>query len=229
MPVDLRSLTAFDAIEGMAVIIPLGSIEQHCRLPVGLDCMIAERLSWLAAGRAEEALGARAFAVAPPLCYGFSPEWRGVPGTVAVPAPTLLGLLEAIIGSLGEWGFERVVILNAHGGNTPIAMAAASEASHRLGAPLVAVIDYWRAAGIELGHACDIEEALARDLGIIEAPPGRGGCSRLEPGPRGLVGGTLETPAWTPSPSSYPGLEAILDSLAGILVSIARAPRRHYL
>lgn len=229
MPVRLLELTAFDSVSGLTAIIPLGSVEQHCRLPVGLDCMIAEKLSWLAASRAEEALGARAFAVAPPLCYGFSPEWRGVPGTVTVPAHALLGLLEAIIGSLGEWGFERVVILNAHGGNTPIAGAAASEASHKPGAPLVAAIDYWRAAGIELGHACHIEEALARDLGIIEAPPGRGGCQRLEPSPGGLVGGTLGAPAWVPSPSSYPGLEAILDSLAAILVEVARAPRRYYL
>jgi creatinine amidohydrolase/Fe(II)-dependent formamide hydrolase-like protein len=230
MPVDLRLLTAFDGVEEMAAIIPLGSVEQHCRLPAGLDCMIAERLSWLSAGRAEEMLGrSPVYAIAPPICYGFSPEWAGVKGTITLPANTLLNLLEAVIGGLAGWGFNPIIILNAHAGNTPIARAAAAEQAYKRGAPRVAVIDYWRHANLTLGHACSVEESLALQLGIIKEPPGREGCTTSRKHPAGLIGGTLDKPSWLPG-GQPPKLEEVVEALARTLKEALRYNiEKHYI
>jgi creatinine amidohydrolase len=227
LPVDLRLLTAFDSVEGLAALIPLGSMEQHCRLPVGLDCLIAERLSWLAAGRAEELLGrSPAFAVAPPLCYGFSPEWAGLPGTLSLPAPLLHETLTSVIGGLAGWGFRVVVILNGHGGNTPVARAAAAEAAYRHGVRVVP-LDYWRPAGLRLGHACDVEESIAAQLGVIGERPGRDGCVRVALSPPGVgapEGPPPSRPAWAPG-GEPAGLEEVVDALARALADAYRLPR----
>ncbi|MEB3851811.1 MAG: creatininase family protein [Desulfurococcales archaeon] len=235
MPVDLRLLTAFDSVEGMAALVPLGSVEQHCHLPVGLDCIIAERLAWLSAARAEELLaagGGARIAVAPPICYGFSPEWRGAPGTVTLPLGVYAGLVESVVEGLASWGFQAVILFNGHGGNSHPARAAASEAAHRLGAR-VAVLDYWRPPGLRLGHACEVEEALARELGVAPRAAGggaaRAGCERVDihrggaslyqgPPPRG--------PAWAPGGRPAP-LAEVVEANARAIVEVVRWEGRH--
>ena len=230
MPVDLRSLTAFDDAGGLAAIVPLGSLEQHCRLPVGLDCMIAERLSWLSASRAEELAGREPlYAIAPPLCYGFSPEWAGVRGTITLPATVLLSLLEAIIEGLGRWGFNPIIILNAHAGNTPIARAAAAEQAYKPGAPRIAVLDYWRPTSLKLGHACKVEESLALQLGLIREPTTREGCRTSTKHPAGLLGGTQDKPSWLPG-GEPPKLEDIIETLARTLnKTLHHGEQEHYI
>ncbi len=227
MPVDLRLLTAFDKVEGLAAIVPLGSIEQHCRLPVGLDCMIAERLAWLASEQAERVLGRTpAFAVAPPLCYGFSLEWSRAPGTISLPAGVLQEAITHIARGLASWGFRTVILLNGHGGNTPAARAAASEAAYTLGVR-VAVLDYWRPAGLRLGHACEVEESLALELGLISEAPGRDGCveARLPTGGSWAPEGPPpERPAWARGGEPRP-LPEVVEPLAAELARLASRPR----
>jgi len=229
LPVKLGSLTAFDDVSGLSAIIPLGSLEQHCRLPVGLDCMIAERLSELAASRAEGILGrSPAYAIAPPICYGFSPEWAGVRGTISLRAHTIIALLEDVIEGLARWGFDPIIILNAHGGNTPVARAAAVESS-RLSGARVALIDYWRASGLQLGHACRVEESIALDLGLIESPPSREGCAEAHSLENAVLEGPLpREPAWMPGGEPAP-LDSIIEALARKLVEVSTAPKDRYI
>lgn len=230
MPTDIRYLSAGDDVSGFIAVVPVGSIEQHCELPVGLDCIIAERLAWLACERLEEKHGHKC-AVAPAICYGFSSEWSRSPGTISLPLTVFTGLLKTVISGLARWGFRRLVILNAHGGNSGLIEAVAQEAVQELEGIVVAKIDYWRVAGIDLGHASTIEASIARELGI-ELGGQRGGCIEAYRGPQRYYS------VYTRDPGALQrimgegevSLRGLVDALADAVAEIARLDTsRHYI
>jgi creatinine amidohydrolase len=131
-----RDLGAVDADETV-VVVPVGAIEQHgAHLPVGTDALIAERISRAVAERADEALAA------PALPYGYSPHHGGVPGTISLSSETYLGVVTDILGSLVDDGFERIVVVNGHGGNRSLLKTAVSDFRDDRGVS-VAVLSYW--------------------------------------------------------------------------------------
>ena len=97
--------------EGRLLLMPLGATEQHGpHLPVGTDSDIATVLAKLAAGRLPGAL------VAPALAYGSSGEHQDFPGTLSIGAQaTELVLTE--LGRSAALSFDRLLFVNAHGGN----------------------------------------------------------------------------------------------------------------
>lgn len=204
MPVDLRKLVP-GAGAPTVVAVPLGSIEQHCRMPLGLDCLIAEKLAWRACELAESKAGFTCV-IAPPLCYGFSPEWKGMPGTVSLSLKAFEDVIKSITLSLWEWGVERVVYINGHGGNSPALRAILAETTLLAKAGrLVALIDYWRVAGLDIGHASRVEAEIARSLGI-EVNEGDAGCQQAA-----LAGGGVHI--YTPSGQGLEALDAKLDKV----------------
>ncbi len=58
--------------------------------------------------------------VAPPLNFGFSHYFLDYPGTLSLRVPTLIAAVEDIVRSAYRSGFRRLLILNGHGGNTPV-------------------------------------------------------------------------------------------------------------
>ena len=202
--------------ERALALVPFGSMEQHCEAPLGSDTIIV----WELAKRVCRGLGERGVVcvLLPVVPYGFSPEWGGAPGTVTLSLSTFTGLVRDLLESLWRSGFRRVALLNGHGGNSGLLEATAREwASHRPRA-LVVVVDYWRAAGLGLGHCCEAEERLlsealgrrvrcgcsgsvssvrgARAIRIRENPaglgmPGRGGVGLEEAAAR-VVDAVLE-------------------------------------
>jgi mycofactocin precursor peptide peptidase len=99
------------------LLVPLGATEQHGpHLPLGTDTEIAAAL----AAAAADLLGAF---VAPPLAYGSSGEHQGFPGTLSIgAAATELVLIE--LGRSATETFDRLLFVNAHGGNAaPLATA----------------------------------------------------------------------------------------------------------
>ncbi|MFB0561039.1 MAG: creatininase family protein [Candidatus Lokiarchaeia archaeon] len=94
-----------------SVILPIGSIEQHGpHLPVGTDSLIAQRLS--------EALAAELKTdLFPVLKYGVSFEHADFPGTISIRPETLLKTVKEICQNLHK-RYQRVIIINTHGGNT---------------------------------------------------------------------------------------------------------------
>jgi creatinine amidohydrolase/Fe(II)-dependent formamide hydrolase-like protein len=64
--------------------------------------------------------------------------------------------------------FKRIALVNAHGGNSGLIQAVVREWLSLKPGVLVSVIDYWREAGIPLGHADKVEERVAKHLGILD-------------------------------------------------------------
>lgn len=99
------------------VLLPVAAIEQHGpHLPVGTDALIAEILhSGISARLTDE----ENVFIAPPLYIGKSNEHLGFPGTLSLSRGSLAALFRTTLQQLKAWGFNRVAILNTHGGNTP--------------------------------------------------------------------------------------------------------------
>ena len=100
-------------------VLPIGSTEQHAQLSLCVDSILAERVSIEAA----EPLGVPVF---PVMSYGLTPYFTAFPGTVSLRVETLLAVVRDIVASLTSGGFRRILIVNGHGGNAPVA-ALASE------------------------------------------------------------------------------------------------------
>jgi creatinine amidohydrolase len=104
------------------VILPLGSTEQHGPTgAIGTDAMTAEAVA-LEVGRRTGVL------VAPVQAYGMAEHHLGFPGTISLQPATLLAVLHDVVLSLARHGFERIFVINGHGGNIATARAAFAQA-----------------------------------------------------------------------------------------------------
>ncbi len=93
-------------------VLPMGVIEKHGpHLPLGTDVMAARA----AAIRAAE----REYAVVfPPYYFGQIYEARHQPGCITIRPELLTELLQEVCAEIARNGFEKVLIVNGHGGNT---------------------------------------------------------------------------------------------------------------
>ena len=104
------------------VIVPLGSTEQHGPTgAIGTDALTAEAVA-LEVGRRSSVL------VTPAQAFGMAEHHLGFAGTVSLQPSTLLAVLRDVVLSLATHGFERVFVINGHGGNIATGRAAFAEA-----------------------------------------------------------------------------------------------------
>lgn len=94
-------------------VLPLGSTEQHAYLSLSVDSILSEKV----ASDAAEPLGVPVF---PAVAYGLTPYFMAFPGSVSLRLTTYAALLRDILDSLYKTGFRRVLIVNGHGGNSPV-------------------------------------------------------------------------------------------------------------
>jgi creatinine amidohydrolase len=92
-------------------ILPIGILEKHGpHSPIGTDLIHVRE--WAAhAVKSEYAV------VFPDYFYGQINEARHQPGTFALPSDLIYKLLEATCDEIARNGFDKIVILNGHGGN----------------------------------------------------------------------------------------------------------------
>ncbi len=95
------------------LMLVLGACEQHAYLSLLTDIKIPLAL-------ADAASQQSGVLVAPPLNFGFSHYFLSYPGTLSLRVPTLISAVEDIVRSAYKSGFRRLLILNGHGGNTPV-------------------------------------------------------------------------------------------------------------
>ncbi|WP_432278646.1 mycofactocin biosynthesis peptidyl-dipeptidase MftE [Nocardia carnea] len=105
---------------GALLAVPVGSTEQHGpHLPVSTDTDLAVALCIGLAERRPAVL------VAPPVAYGASGEHSGFPGTLSIGQMALELLIVELCRSATAT-FERIVLVNGHGGNVePLRRAVA--------------------------------------------------------------------------------------------------------
>lgn len=97
--------------QGAAVLLPVGSTEQHGPMGrIGTDTICAEAVALAAA---EQYNGI----VAPALAYTPAPFNSGFPGTVSISADTFHAIANEVIHGLLEQGFTGVFVVNGHGAN----------------------------------------------------------------------------------------------------------------
>lgn len=109
-------LTASDWPKALAAsshtcILPIGILEKHGpHAPIGSD--LIQVREWAARATKKE------YAVVfPDYFYGQINEAKHVPGSFALPERVCWDLLEVTCDEIGRNGFDKIVIINGHGGN----------------------------------------------------------------------------------------------------------------
>jgi len=120
-------------------IIPIGTVEAHGVGPLGTDNFIPIDV----VNRIADDLTAL---ICPPIHYGQVKGLAGIPGAIAVDESIFATYCTAVFSSIAEWGFEHLIVINGHGGNTSSLKNAAWEVHAKTGIKLL-VVDWWTLAG----------------------------------------------------------------------------------
>jgi creatinine amidohydrolase len=98
------------------VILPTASTEQHGKhLPLDVDLFLCESVC-LEVGRraADEVL------VLPAIAYGLNLHHIDFPGTIHIEPETFIAFCLNITKSVAYHGFQKILLVNGHGSNTPL-------------------------------------------------------------------------------------------------------------
>jgi creatinine amidohydrolase len=146
------------AAETELAVLPVGSTEQHGpHAPLATDTLNAE----VVAEAGVEAYEDEAV-LAPTIPYGISAEHRRFDGTCWLSADTFRAAVRETIDSLLAHGWNRVVIVNGHGGNTDALREVAATVSREKDIH-VAPFTWFEAVGeysARMGHAGPLETAM---------------------------------------------------------------------
>jgi creatinine amidohydrolase len=137
------------------VIVPVGSVEQHGpHCPPDVDISIPFHLAMAVAQEVDDF----PVLVAPPVSLGFTHYNMGHPGTITLRLETFVEVLCDVCRSLKANGFERIILVNGHGGNVAPQRAAAVKLSEEdvWALPLT----YWEMAADEIAAWSDTDAAV---------------------------------------------------------------------
>ena len=212
------------AQQGGIVVVPIGSIEQHgLHLPIDTDCHTAEHVARAAARLAEDL----PVLVAPTIAYALSPHHMAFGGTITLRLDTLLRVLADVCECVVAHGFERILIVNGHGGNSQALGAAALELRHRLDRQIRTItwfdlvhptMDAVREGpGHEIGHSGELETSA-----MLYLDP-----EAVRVGLYALVDGITDDPAPATAEKGRRLMEDAAQAVVAALRSIAAAPGRN--
>ncbi|MBB3658224.1 creatinine amidohydrolase [Rhizobium sp. BK650] len=153
-----------DARRHWIAVLPLGAHEQHGpHLPFETDALIAQGI----VNRLNTALPAGLpVTVLPVESVGYSLEHMDVEGTKTLPFETAVKRWLSIAEELSTIGIRKFVMLNAHGGNSPLMTIVATEARVRF--HMLAVATSWTRFGVPGGIISPEEKAIDIHGGDIE-------------------------------------------------------------
>jgi creatinine amidohydrolase len=153
------------------VIIPLGATEQHGpHLPVQVDWRLAYEVSLRAARLMH---GRQRALVTPAIPFGMSEHHMSPGGTLTLNFATMAAVVGCVVKSAARHGFERIFVLNGHGGNIAALETIITELTVELKLPLAGGT-YWHIAADSIAkilerqdrvlHACEAETSMLQAL-----------------------------------------------------------------
>ena len=160
---ELRELATPETI----VIVPVAAVEQHGpHLPVATDTMLACEVAKRSAAIIAETTPAL---VTECIWTGLSEHHMALGATFTLDFRTFLAVISCVVRSLQRHGFDKVFLMNAHGGNIAALQTVVEELTRDLGMKLVTAT-YWTLGARELGshlerqkgirHACEAETSM---------------------------------------------------------------------
>ena len=152
--------------EKTVILFPIGSLEIHgSHLPVGADGLVIEKIAQLAAEKEPPSL------VLPTLDYAYANENAHFSGGISLSAKTLISVVEEICDEVSRNGFNKIILLNGHGGNNQILRAIQRDLlRERRDYVVYMYVEPWSpieqdikelAKGATINHACEIETSIA--------------------------------------------------------------------
>lgn len=155
-----------------ALIMPLGSVEQHgYHLPINNDAFIAEALAKEIAILAKEK--GMNLAVGVTISLGLSQHHMNFCGSLTLSKQIYQGMLKEVLLSYYQHGFNKIFIINGHGGNAKAIIELISDLQNQKPWGALKLFQYWeaiKAKGKEIlesdyfFHADEGETSLAMAL-----------------------------------------------------------------
>jgi creatinine amidohydrolase len=145
-------------------VLPVAAIEQHGpHLPVSTDTSIMNGMLETVIARLPDDLDIR---ILPVQAVGKSNEHLHAPGTLTLPATTLIEAWTELGLSIARAGVRKLVVVNAHGGNEEIMGIVTREL--RVRQKMLAVKTSWQRFGRPAGMYTDLEDRHGIHGGDVE-------------------------------------------------------------
>ncbi|MBX0295416.1 creatininase family protein [Haloarcula nitratireducens] len=157
---NLQSATWTDAerAETDLALLPVGSTEQHGpHAPLGTDALTARTVAETGAGEYDGEV-----IVAPPVNVGIAEEHRHFAGTLWVSEDTFRDYVRETVASLAHHGWDRVVVVNGHGGNVGPLREVCARISRHDDAYAVPFTWFDAVDADDMGHGGPLETSLLR-------------------------------------------------------------------
>src|SRR5688572_16096422 len=226
-------------------VLPWGATEAHnYHLPHGTDVIEATTVAQAAAGIAHER-GARVV-VLPTIPFGNNAQQLDQVATISLRTETAAAILDDVCNSLSRQGIDRLLLLNAHGGNDFKPLVRDLSDEHEM---LIVVVNFWQVAPDALkeifdepgDHAGELETSVllhVRPDWVVMAQAGDGRTMPFE------IAALRQPGIWTPRPwsTSHPDtgcgnpakatadkgrryFEAVAAAVADVLVGMSTATK----
>ena len=154
--------TDVDDCDTDLAVLPVGSTEQHGpHAPLGTDTVTATAVADAAADAYDGEV-----VVTPAIPVGVAEEHRQFTGTLWVSPDTFRSYVRETVQSLASHGFDRVVVVNGHGGNIDALREVTGTITRHDDAYAVA-FTWFEAVGEhsnDMGHGGPLETAMLRHL-----------------------------------------------------------------
>jgi creatinine amidohydrolase len=155
----------------VVVLAPIAACEQHSRhLPTFTDSILAGAVAEGAEQRMPNEI-----LLLPTLWFGASSHHLPLGATLSAEVDTHITMIHDLLLPLLEDGYQRILVLNGHGGNIDTMHVALRRLQPRFRDRLLTAASYWELAEKELaslargprksmGHACEFETSMVMAL-----------------------------------------------------------------
>lgn len=153
--------------KNIPVLLTIAATEQHgAHLPLATDRLIGEYFAYQLNAMINEQI-----LILPTVSVGCSSHHMDFPGTLSLRHETFSQQIQDIVSSVIHHGFQKVILLNSHGGNQGIGQVLIEKLGYQYPKIHFVMVTWWSIAREALstitetgfggtGHACEFETSL---------------------------------------------------------------------